>query len=169
MRTSRFIASARSTSVKRATTLGATAQPILFQQASAQEAGVNEPILFVSHWGVKPGALDQLRQLSEEVSARFRAEKPRTLSWLAYLNDSSTSISFIHLFADAEAMDLHIEAAAAGRKASKDLIEPRGWEIYGTPSASALSQMRRTAEAAGVPLRLEPEVLAGGFLRLASA
>ena len=66
-------------------------------------------------------------------------------------------------------MDLHIEAAAAGRKASKDIIEPRGWEIYGSPSDSALDQMRLTAEAAGVPLRLEPEVLAGGFLRLASA
>lgn len=130
---------------------------------------MSQPILFVSHWAVRPGALDQLRQLSEEVAARFRAEKPRTLSWLAYLNDSGTSISFVHLFADAEAMDLHIEAAAAGRKASKDLIEPRGWEIYGSPSESAVDQMRRTAETAGVPLNVEPEVLTGGFLRLAPA
>jgi hypothetical protein len=149
--------------------MGTTGQSTLFHQGRAQEAGMNQPILFVSHWGVQPGALDQLRQLSEEVAARFRAEKPRTLSWLAYLNSSGTSISFVHLFADGEAMDLHIEAAAAGRKASKDLIEPRGWEIYGSPSDSALDQMRRTAEAAGVPLRLEPEVLAGGFLRLAPA
>ena len=108
--------------------MGATGQPALFHQGRLQEAGMNQPILFVSHWGIQPGALDQLRQLSEEVAARFRAEKPRTLSWLAYMNSSGTSISFVHLFADAEAMDLHIEAAAAGRKASKDLIEPRGWE-----------------------------------------
>jgi hypothetical protein len=51
-----------------------TGQPTLFHQARAQEAGMNQPILFVSHWGVQPGALDERRQLSEEVAARFRAE-----------------------------------------------------------------------------------------------
>ena len=126
---------------------------------------MDQPILFVSHWRVQPGALDQLRQLSREVAARFRAENPRTLSWLAYLDESGTSISFVHMFADAEAMDLHVQNADAGRKASAGLIEPQGWEIYGAPSESVLDQMRRTAEAAGVSLRLEPELVAGGFLR----
>src|ERR687892_1952535 len=125
---------------------------------------MDQPILFVSHWHVQPGALDQLRQLSAEVAARMRAEKPRTLSWLAYLDDSGTSISFVHVFADAEAMDLHIE----GAKAAYDLMEPRGWEIYGAPSDSALGLMRRTAEAAGVTLRHEPQFVMGGFLRLAA-
>jgi len=129
---------------------------------------MDQPILFVSHWRVKPGRLERLRELCEEVAARFRKEKPRTLSWLAYLDDAGTSISFVHVWADAEAMDLHIEAAAAGRSASADLIEPRGWEIYGAPSGEALEQMRRTAEAAGVPLKLEPQLVAGGFLRLAA-
>jgi hypothetical protein len=129
---------------------------------------MDQPIVFVSHWRVQPGALDRLRQLSGEVAARFRAQNPRTLSWLAYLDDSGTSISFVHVFADAEAMDLHVEAAAAGRKASAGLMEPRGWEIYGAPSGSVLDQMRRTAEAAGVTLRLEPELVAGGFLRHAA-
>jgi quinol monooxygenase YgiN len=129
---------------------------------------MEQPILFVSHWRVQPGGLDRLRQLSGEVAARFRAEKPRTLSWLAYLDDSGTSISFVHVFADAEAMDLHVEGADAGRKAASDLIEPRGYEIYGAPSDSVLDQMRRTADEAGVTLRLEPEFVAGGFLRLAA-
>ena len=97
----------------------------------------------------------------------MRAEKPRTLSWLAYLETSGTSISFVHVFADAEAMDLHIEGADA--KASSEFIEPRGWEVYGAPSEAALEQMRRTAEAAGATLRLEPEFVAGGFLRLVAA
>ena len=74
----------------------------------------------------------------------------------------------MHVFADAEAMDLHVEGAAAGRKASADLMEPRGYEIYGAPSDSVLDQMRRTAEAAGVTLRHEPQFVVGGFLRLAA-
>ena len=127
---------------------------------------MEQPILFVSHWRVQPGALDRLRELSGEVAGRFRTEKPRTLSWLAYLDDSGTSISFVHLFADAEAMELHVEGADARRKAASDLMEPRGYEIYGAPSDSVLDQMRRTADAAGVTLRLEPDLVAGGFLRL---
>ena len=130
---------------------------------------MNQPIVFVSHWGVKPGALDQLRQMSEEVASRLRAEKPRTLSWLAYLDESGTSISFVHVFADPEAMDLHLEGVWDRAKASADFMEPRGWEIYGAPSESALNQMRGFAAASGVTLRLEPDLVAGGFLRLADA
>jgi quinol monooxygenase YgiN len=125
---------------------------------------MDQPIVFVSHWLVKPGALDRLRQLSEEVAARMRAEKPRTLSWLAFLDDSGTSISFVHVFADAEALDLHVE----GAKPALDLMEPRGWEIYGATSDSVLDMLRRAAEAAGVTLRLEPQFVVGGFLRLAA-
>ena len=130
---------------------------------------MDQPIVFVSHWGVKPGALDRLRQMSEQVAWRLRAEKPRTLSWLAYLDESGTSISFIHVFADSEAMDLHMEGVWDRAKASSDFMEPRGWEIYGAPSESALDQMRGFAAASGVTLRLEPDLVAGGFLRLAAA
>jgi hypothetical protein len=42
----------------------------------------------------------------------------------------------------------------------------RSWEIYGRPSPAAGDAMRRAA-AAGVTLRLDPEVL-GGFIRLAA-
>ena len=125
---------------------------------------MDQPIIFVSHWDVRPGALDRLRQQAAETAARFRAEKPRTLSWLAYLDDSHTRISFVHVFADAEAMDLHIQ----GARPAQDLIEPRGWEVYGAPSDAALAMMGQRAEAAGVTLKLEPEVVAGGFLRLAA-
>ena len=106
--------------------------------------------------------------MSEDVAPRMRAEKPRTLSWLAYLDESGTSISFIHVFADSQAMDLHMEGVWDRAKASSDFMEPRGWEIYGAPSESALAQTRGLAAAAGVALRLEPDLLAGGFLRLSS-
>jgi hypothetical protein len=128
---------------------------------------MDQPIVFVSHWAIRPGALDRLRELAVEVAARFRAERPRTLSWLAYLDEAETNVSFIHVFPDAEAMDRHTEIAAAGATASRDLMEPRGWDLYGKPSDAALEQMRQTAEAVGAPLRLEAQLMDGGFLRLA--
>ena len=58
-------------------------------------------------------------------------------------------------------------AAGAGW-AAYQYLEPRGWEIYGRPSDTALGSMREAATGAGVPLTVLPAHL-GGFLRLRSA
>jgi hypothetical protein len=46
-------------------------------------------------------------------------------------------------------------------------MEPRGWEIYGTPSDRVLKMMRQEAASAGVSLSVQPDYLTG-FLRLTS-
>ena len=45
----------------------------------AVEGEMDQPIVFVSHWGVKPGALDRLRQMSEELHAAARREASNAL------------------------------------------------------------------------------------------
>jgi hypothetical protein len=64
-------------------------------------------------------------------------------------------------------MDLHFEGADERARAAYEVLEPEGWEIYGTPSDQVLESMRQAAASAGVPLIVEPDY-AGGFLRLAS-
>ena len=44
-------------------------------------------------------------------------------------------------------------------------VEPRGWEIYGSPNDGALKSLQQAANSAGVPLTVLPAHL-GGFLRL---
>ncbi|MCA1850627.1 MAG: hypothetical protein LC672_06180 [Acidobacteria bacterium] len=126
------------------------------------------PIAFVSHFRIKEGRLDALTQLFGEVLQRLEAEKPRTTAQLAYLNDSRTEVSIVHVFADAATMDLHAEGANERAEAAYEFMEPAGWEIYGTPSEGALQMMRQAAATAGVPLKVDSEYL-GGFLRLQSA
>jgi quinol monooxygenase YgiN len=132
------------------------------------EIAMDQPILFISHFRVKPGAVDGLRNMATEVASRMRDEKPRTLSWLAYLDDSGDRISFVHLFADAEAMDLHFEGSDARSRAASGFMEPLGWEIYGAPSEAALREISQMAAMAGVTLRRERDLVAGGFLRMAT-
>ncbi|MCD6020963.1 MAG: hypothetical protein K0R20_673 [Actinomycetia bacterium] len=135
---------------------------------SAREVvGVSEPVVFISHFGIKEGMLEDLRQLSEEVIDKLREEKARTVLYLAYLDDEGTEVSFLHAFPDAESMDLHFEGVDERVKAAYQYIEPRGWEIYGRPSGAALESMRQAAEGAGVSLTVLPDHL-GGFLRLRS-
>lgn len=126
---------------------------------------MSEPIVFISHFLVKEGKLDGLKQLSQEAAKRLEAEKPRTLVFLAYLSDGGTQVSFVHVVADAESMDLHVQGVAERSGAAYEYLELEGFEIYGTPSSGVLEMMRQEATSAGVTLSVQPDHLAG-FLRL---
>jgi hypothetical protein len=129
---------------------------------------MTEPIVFVSHFRVKEGRLDGLKQRSEEVFEMLEAEKPRTTAQLAYLDDSGTDVSFVHVFADADVMDLHFQGAQERSRAAYEFMDPAGWEIYGTPSDAALQMMQQAATSAGVALTVRSDYL-GGFLRIQPA
>ena len=92
-----------------------------------------EPIFFLSHFRVKAGQLDLVRQLTSDVAARLQAEKPRTVLFLSYLDADGGTISFLHAFADAESMDLHFVGSDERSRAAYEHIEPLGWELYGNP------------------------------------
>jgi hypothetical protein len=126
---------------------------------------MSDPIVFVSHFRLKQGKLEGLRQLATDATARLEAEKPDTLVFLSYLNADATRASFVHAFADAESMDRHFEGADSRSRAAYEFLEPTGWEIYGSPSEGAVNTLRTAASAAGVSLTVEPNYI-GGFLRV---
>ncbi|HEY3072481.1 MAG TPA: hypothetical protein VGJ46_06655 [Candidatus Limnocylindrales bacterium] len=124
-----------------------------------------EPIIFITHFRVKEGMLDQVRQMTASVMPRMEAEKPQTLLMHAYLDEAAERGSIIHMFGSPASMDAHFEGADERSRAAYESIVPEGWEIYGAPSQAALDQMRTEAARAGVGLRYEPEQM-GGFIRL---
>jgi quinol monooxygenase YgiN len=127
-----------------------------------------EPIVFVSHFTVREGTLNELKQQFREVLEVLEAEKTRTTAQLAFLDETATKLSIVHVFADAESMDIHVQGAEERAKAAYEFMAPAGWEIYGTPSDAALQMMRQAATSAGVALTIQPEYM-GGFLRVKSA
>jgi quinol monooxygenase YgiN len=126
---------------------------------------VDHPIVFISHFTVKAGKIETLKLLARDVALRLEAEKPQTLVFLHYLDDKGTQVTFVHVFADAEAMDVHFRGAQERSRVAFEFVDPKGWEIYGQPSDAALGTMRKAATSAGVPLTIQPEYLAG-FVRL---
>jgi quinol monooxygenase YgiN len=129
---------------------------------------MTEPVVFVSHFRVKDAKLNELKQQFREVLEMLEAEKVRTTAQLAYLDDNGTNLSIVHVFADADTMDIHFQGAEDRSKAAYEFMDPAGWEIYGVPSDAALEMMRQAATSAGVALSVQPEYL-GGFLRVESA
>ena len=125
---------------------------------------MNEPIIFISHFTVKEGRLDELKALFGEVLRMLEGEKPRTTAQLAYVNDTGTRLTVVHVFSGPDAMDLHFQGADERSQAAYQFMDPAGWEIYGTPSDTALQMMQQAATSAAVALEVEPDYL-GGFLR----
>ena len=129
---------------------------------------MSEPTFLLSHFRIREGRLDVVRQLTREGAARLEAEKPQTGLFLSYLDADGGTISFLHAFADAESMDLHNVGVDERSRAAYQYIEPLGWEVYGNPSSAAMGILRQAADSARVPLASHPEYLAG-FLRLEPA
>jgi len=125
---------------------------------------MSEPIVFISHFRVKAGKVEAYKELQRDTATLLLAQKPRTLAFLAYLSSSGDQITIVHAFADAEAMDLHVQGAFERARLAFELIEPDGWEIFGRPSGEVLAAMRERAAEFGVTLTHQPEYL-GGFLR----
>ena len=128
---------------------------------------MSHPIVFISHFTIKAGKLDSLKLLAQEIATRLDAEKPQTLVYLDYLNDDGTLATFVHVFPDPQAMDLHFEGADERSRAAFEYMDPSGWEVYGQPSDAAIGAMREMATSAGVPLTVQPDSMAG-FVRLSA-
>jgi len=122
--------------------------------------------VFISHHRLKPGKFEELKSLMGEMWATMEVEKPRTLMNLAYRNEEGTEVSFMHAFADIEAMQLHWEGADERGQQAYEFIEPIGFEIYGDAGEQIVEGMRSEAAAGGATLTLWPDFVAG-FLRLA--
>jgi hypothetical protein len=122
------------------------------------------PVALISHFRIKEGKLDAAKEAFATVSAQLGASRPRTAAYLAFIDEAGERLSILHVFPDAEAMDLHAAGAGERSKAAFELFEPAGWEIYGEPSAAALKTIEDMAAEWGVPVRIEPAAI-GGFLR----
>jgi hypothetical protein len=129
---------------------------------------MSEPVVFISHFRVKEGKLDELKRLTGAVERSLREDKPRTAAWLVYLDGDGTKVTFVHCFPDADSMDLHFEGSDERSAAVFQFVQPDGFEIYGKPSDQALETMQQAAAGSGVPLVVRSEHL-GGFLRLQPA
>jgi len=127
---------------------------------------MSDPIVFISHNRVKEGKLDDLRQFSRDAVKLIEADKPGTLVQLAYVNEDGTEVTFVHLFPNADAMDLHMQGASERAKRAYEFIEADRFEIYGMPSDGVLEMMRKIV-GSGVVLSFNPQHL-GGFIRPSS-
>jgi quinol monooxygenase YgiN len=122
-----------------------------------------EPIVFISHFKVKEGKLEGLKQHAQRMIELIQAEKPGTLAFLQYLNEEGTELSIVHVFPDAEAYDRHLEGVGERAKGAFEFIEPMRRELYGMPNTQALA-MSKPPDGSGMAFEHKPKRM-GGYIR----
>ena len=128
---------------------------------------MSEPIVFISHNRVKEGKLDGFKQHYRQGAELMEANKPGTVAFLAYLNEDGTEVSIVHVFPDADAMELHMQGVGDRAKGAYEFLESVSLEVYGRPTDAILEMMKQIA-GSGVTLSVNPQRV-GGYIRLKSA
>jgi hypothetical protein len=113
------------------------------------------PIVYISHFRIKEGREDDWWSNVDQVLPGLEAEKHRTMFQNFYTDEAGTTVSIVHVFADAAAMDAHMGGAVARARAAYDYLEPVGFEVYGEPTDSFFAAMRDVPDADAI-LRVEP-------------
>jgi hypothetical protein len=82
------------------------------------------------------------------------------LAHLVYVNKDGSEVSFVHLFPDAEAMDILFQSADERSKQVYEFMQPKSMEISGSPSNGVLEMMKRMA-GSGVVLKIKLQHMSG--------
>jgi hypothetical protein len=124
---------------------------------------MSEPIIFISNQRVKEGKLEGYKHYYRQVAEQAKADKPGTIAHIAYHNEEGTELSIIHIFLDAEAMELHMKGVDELAKKAYEYVKILSFEIYGKPTDAILERMMQIA-GSGIALNIKPQLL-GGYIR----
>lgn len=127
---------------------------------------MSEPIIFISNQRVKQGKLEGYKHYYRQVAEQAKANKPGTVAHLAYHNEEGTELSIIHIFPDADAMELHMKGVDDLAKKAYEYVEILSFEIYGKPTDAILERMLQIA-GSGIELNIKPQLI-GGYIRFKS-
>ena len=124
---------------------------------------MSEPIVFIGHQRVKEGKLEGYKQYYRQVAEQAKANKPGTVAHLAYHNEEGSELSIIHIFPDAEAMELHMRGVDELAKKAYEYVEILSFEIYGKPADTVLERMMQIV-GSDISLNIRPQLI-GGYIR----
>jgi hypothetical protein len=82
-------------------------------------------------------------------------QKPGTLAHIAYHNAARTELSIIHIFSDAESMELHMKGVDELATKAFEHVEILSFEIYDQPTEAVLERMMQIV-GSGIAVNIRP-------------
>jgi hypothetical protein len=124
------------------------------------------PLILISNQRLKPGQFEPYKTRYAGAVQRFIAGRPGTLAHAAYLGEDQV-VSVVMVFADAEAMEVHMLGLGSSPQKAQESMDFVSVEIYGAPT-TATTRAIRGILGEGVPLTIRSQVI-DGYIRSAPA
>ena len=122
-------------------------------------------VLITTH-RIAPGASAEVSALLGRYERRLRDEGPGLLVFQAHLGDHDDRLTLLHVFADAEAADVHLRFVAPLLFEASSLVRNARIEAYGKPGPALQEAIDRNA-GSGVTVLVQQPV--AGFSRTGSS
>ena len=109
---------------------------------------MSNPFIFINTYKIRPGKAERYRQLCDEVTELVDAKEPDMLYFACGISDDGRDASTVQIHVDASNMANHMEIAGPIiGQAMQECLDPSQMaiDIYGTPPAALLDQLRAVA------------------------
>ena len=110
---------------------------------------MSRTLVYVDRSKVREGSLDELKAAIAELAAFVEENEPRLIAYNAYFSEDGGEMTVMHIHADPESLDTHMEVAGPRFARFAELLTLRSIEIYGEPSKKALEALRAKARQLG--------------------
>lgn len=127
-----------------------------------------EPIVYVDHSRIRPGRLEEVKKAIAELVGFVQDREPRLISYGFYIDEQASAMTVVAVHPDSQSLELHMEIGGPQFRKLAEFIDLRLVEVYGEPSATALSLLRQKADMLGKGGRVVVHELQAGFARFPS-
>jgi quinol monooxygenase YgiN len=110
---------------------------------------MSRPLVYVDTSAVRQGALEELKGAIKELVEFVEANEPQLIAYNVYLNDDGSQVTVVHVHADSESLEHHMDVAEPMFRKFADLITLSSIRVYGEPSEKALRQLHDKARLLG--------------------
>lgn len=124
------------------------------------------PIIYIDHSTIRPGAAERLKQGIDDVVAFIESKEPQLLYYGFHLSDDETWMTVVAIHPDTASVEYHMDIGASAFSALGEFIKMEAIEVYGDTSDRMLEQLYRKAENLGAPGQVVVDRLQRGFAKI---
>jgi hypothetical protein len=108
-----------------------------------------EPIVYIDHSDIREGSLEELKQGVSRLVDFLAAREPQLIMYGFYFDDAAAKMTVLAVHPDSASLEIHLEIGGPEFRKLAHLLKLTAIECYGRPSAKALDQLQRKAQALG--------------------
>ena len=110
---------------------------------------MTDSLVYVDTSRVRDGAHDKLRDAIRDLVEFIDVNESQLIAYNVYLDDDGSEMTVVHVHADAESLEYHMEVAGPAFRPFADLVTMSSIHVYGRPTEKTLSMLRDKARMLG--------------------